>query len=223
MFVTHDYNLQSIPDNFLLIPVSGKRPLGGKRWVEKCKPFSEYKNAKSLGLLLKGILAIDCDEFPEWPGFQKLPKTFGVTSGRPGRFCLFFKIPEGHRYHKVKGVDGAVEVRTGNMQQVISGGTYKWINNPQDMVDCPEWVIDLIDSGEDDNWGDVAESLQLLEQIPPADGLIGHLGLITPVEPTHTDISGSPSETTTVKGMSGSELCEFWPPGAGKKIIGRKL
>lgn len=131
-------------------------------------------------------MALDCDGYKDFLKGKKLPETFGVASGVPGRFCLFYRMPVGefhHRTEKNPETGEKVEFRYNNKQQVIfgihpkTGNFYKWCGSPQSIAEAPQWILDLmkVESKEpvteviDDDFTEIIEAVEALKQIPPTD------------------------------------------------------
>ena len=117
-----------------------------------------------LGEVSGGIVAIDHDGdgadevLREVFGLEQLPETAMITSGRPGRFCAFYTLPESEWPGLRKMVwDSSVEgeqleVRWGNPrggghQQVVggihpNGNAYRWLRHPsQGIAELPPQIL----------------------------------------------------------------------------------
>ena len=108
--------LLEIPENWPLVPVSGKRPYQ-KDWVNKqydrLEILTELENVKATGLGLKlgnGLLAIDIDGESAAKLLAKLAgenslidfsRTTAWTSGRMGRKQCLFSVPESE-WHRLR-------------------------------------------------------------------------------------------------------------------------
>jgi Bifunctional DNA primase/polymerase, N-terminal len=177
--------VDSIPTGWVLTPVAGKAPIVDQwqtKQLSKSELLAKVGNEKVTGLGLifgtsTSLIGIDhdgesCDdlivELSGIPVSEALPNTISVTSGRPGRYTLIYKVPE--KYHtkienrsiptgiktfneyKNKEEKEQLEFRWSGTQSVIFGihpntqQPYQWINSPNNtqIAECPMWVIALV-------------------------------------------------------------------------------
>jgi len=174
-------------EHWQFVAVRDKAPIT-KDWAkEKIKHSSisvAIAEGKATGVGLKlgecsdGILCVDADGFSivkfilEMSGMtidEALPPTMTVTSGKPGRYAKFYRVPSElwhlipNRktiavgdlvFNKSKGRNEREEldIRFRGHQSVLMGshpetGSYKWIQDPfknEAIADCPQWIIDQI-------------------------------------------------------------------------------
>lgn len=139
------------------------------------KPFPiPHYWAKAIGVLCGtpsgGLLFVDhdgasCDALIEAqsgvPLAEALPPTVAVTSGRPGRYQLIYRIPEQfwgtiatHKFStgvKVDGKPEQLELRWDGCQSVVAGvhpqtGSYRWLEGRSpiqiEVATAPTWMIE---------------------------------------------------------------------------------
>ncbi|AVH68651.1 bifunctional DNA primase/polymerase [Nostoc sp. 'Peltigera membranacea cyanobiont' N6] len=143
------------------------------------KPYHRYWSgfAARLGEASQGLIDIDVDGYSAHPLLERLsngdlPNTVSSTSGKPGRYHLFYQIPDDVR-EKLKeftrwvdtefeGLKTAVdadgkptellEFRYNRLQTVLppsfhpTTGSNKWINSPEttEVAIAPKWLCDYI-------------------------------------------------------------------------------
>lgn len=155
--------LLEIPENWPLVPVTGKRPYQ-KDWVNKqydrLEILTELESGKATGIGLKlgnGLLAIDIDgesaadllkKFAGDNGLQEFERTTAWTSGRPGRKQCLFYVPESAweriKYQKIltgiSGDDGkeeCLEFRWIGHQSVLPPSIHPSTGKPYTWINNP--------------------------------------------------------------------------------------
>lgn len=157
---TINESLLTLPGNWILEPVNGKRPYR-KKWttdnLDRLSCLAEIQFGKATGIGLKlgnGLLAVDIDGesaaklLLKLSGQNSLPVTTAWTSGRPGRRQYLLSVEEKNWFRcrnlrigtGVVGDDGkeeCLEFRWAGTQSVVppsihplTNQPYKWINNP---------------------------------------------------------------------------------------------
>jgi replicative DNA helicase len=144
-------------------PKSGTRPAFNVP-VEWCRSVGVLCGEPSGGMLFFDHDGRSCDQWIEetsgLPIKEALPKSALVTSGRPGRYQVIYRIPKNvwselsttKKRTGTVGEDGKpeqVEFRWTGTQSVALGehpetGAYKWIYHPSDVgiADAPDWMIE---------------------------------------------------------------------------------
>ena len=174
-------------ENWQFVAVRDKAPIT-KNWAkENIKHASisvAIADGKATGVGLKlgepsdGLICVDHDGFSidkfilEMSGMtlqEALPPTMTVTSGKPGRYAKFYRVPS-HLWHlipnritiavgdnvynesKSRNEREELDIRFRDHQSVLMGrhpetGSYSWIQDPyqdQPIADFPQWIIDKI-------------------------------------------------------------------------------
>ena len=131
-----------------------------------CKAVGVLCGEPSGGLLMFDHDGKSCDQWiVEKTGLslkEALPQSPLVTSGRPGRYQIAYKVPQCHweslNTTKLKtgrvGDDGKpeqVEFRWSGCQSVVLGqhpthGSYQWVHHPQDkeIAPAPAWMLEMM-------------------------------------------------------------------------------
>ena len=176
--MVHDFSsLEYAPSCFRYTPVKFKSPFL-EAWQDKPLSLEEALEQNpnfttGVGLLLGeisgGVLAIDLDgvgsgrNFSKWFHYevQQLPRSLAVTSGRPQRKTILFKVPKHYwkyvKYKKLKNIGCSdFELRWGyGKQSILVGkhpnelqdgqGFYSWLPgcSPQEveLAMAPEWFL----------------------------------------------------------------------------------
>ena len=155
--------LLSLPENWPLVPVSGKRPYQ-KNWVsrqyDRLEILAELESGKATGMGLKlgnGLLAVDIDGESAAKLLIKLAgennlaafsATTAWTSGRTGRKQCLFSVPESDchriRYRKIltgiSGEDGkeeCLEFRWLGHQSVLPPSIHPGTGKPYTWINNP--------------------------------------------------------------------------------------
>lgn len=162
------FDLDQFPKDWVLTPVRDKKayregwPAGTSRDDIKADLMGNRANGVALILGEKtGIVAIDLDGLGAsrlWAQWQEecgeAPKTVEWTSGREGRKCLIFSIPQeywGSSQSCNYGDGDQIEIRWGNRGQTLPGSIhpetgrpYFWIHSPADteVAIAPDWLIE---------------------------------------------------------------------------------
>lgn len=205
----------TLPDDFPLCPIrlKSKQPYGAA-WQQKPETPDEVAAHNGVvngaGLILgftdhpafdgfqQGFLAADVDgpDVPTWClnnkgiNVEALPTTWTVASGRYGRSCAIYRVPQawwGRIQHTVidtgipvpdptpgkKGETQQLELRWTGHQQILcgihptSGGTYQWVDGGPDsnlpIAEAPEWLLKLMAA-------DAAPAADTATDWLPADG-----------------------------------------------------
>ncbi|MEG4427089.1 MULTISPECIES: bifunctional DNA primase/polymerase [unclassified Microcoleus] len=139
--LTASTSLLTLPDNWILEPVAGKRPYR-KAWTKTnvdrlfCLDQLETGRATGVGLKLgEGLLAIDVDgqsaakllqKFAGENGLAEFKQTVTWSSGRSGRNQYLFTVAEAdwHRLRNLKILTGEVDA-DGNDE----GLEFRWLGN----------------------------------------------------------------------------------------------
>lgn len=150
------YQLDSIPDDWVLVPVGSNKAPYQKGWqdkrLSKVDVLAELDRAntrcKAVGVACGtpsgGLLFVDhdgpsvSDLLLEKFGLEELPPTVAVTSGREGRFQAIYRVPEEFwtaiKTTKFKAATKGelLELRWDGAQSVVVGehpdtGSYKWL------------------------------------------------------------------------------------------------
>lgn len=132
--------LKSLPSNWLLVPVSGKRPLGGKGWnkhpytpQQLIQLLCKHQYCTGFGLLTgtaigkdSYLLAVDQDgdaaaaTLAKLTQGKQLPPTIAFTSGRSGRCQYLFRIPDRIAPSIVsRKLEGKLELRWTGMISIL--------------------------------------------------------------------------------------------------------
>lgn len=172
--------------------------IGREIKAKRCHAVGVLCGEPSGGLLFLDHDGESCDglieELSGVPLQDALPKTFVVSSGKPGRAQYVYRIPEmfwgAIATHKVatgtKSVDGKpeqLEFRWNGCQSIIQGAHpdtdgYRWEGTPEDIVDAPLWMVTqmLADTVADDPlplaqapMSDIDWALSYLEAIPTTE------------------------------------------------------
>jgi len=210
--------LADVPHDWALIPLDGrKRPidpttgrpidwLSGEQngcSVDDLAAFNGH--VKAVGVLTGppsgGLLAVDFDgpegptKFAEVSGYKAtdLPRTIGVTSGKPSRGQRFFTVDRDWwpylANRKVwNGVDGkaCLELRWNHCQSAIAGAHpetpgYRWLptSSPSEISDpatAPDWLLELLVVQEHPDAapviptaGDADRAVAMLDSVPAAE------------------------------------------------------
>lgn len=150
------YKLDSIPDQWALVPVGANKAPYQKGWQDKrltkADIISELEKAntkcRAIGVACGspsgGLLFVDhdgpsvADLLRDRFGLEDLPETVAVTSGKPGRFQAIYRVPEEFwpaiKTAKFKAATKGeqLELRWDGAQSVVVGehpetGSYKWL------------------------------------------------------------------------------------------------
>ncbi len=161
--LTASESLLTLPANWILEPVIGKRPYRSK-WtksnVDRLSCLAELESGKATGIGLKlgnGLLAVDIDGESADKLLKKLAgendlsdfaKTTAWTSGRPGRKQCLFSVPEAdwHRLRTrrigtgISGDDGkeeCLEFRWLGNQSVLPPSIHPGTGKPYTWINSP--------------------------------------------------------------------------------------
>jgi hypothetical protein len=209
--------LAEVPSDWPLIPLDGRKrpidPVTGELKVEWQKQpgfdvdgiIALNGKVRAVGVMTGekagGLLAVDFDGpyavkvFEQETGHKPtdLPKTIGVTSGRPGRGQRFFQVDPDWWPHLLgrrtwNGPDGStcLELRWNGCQSVIAGehpktDGYRWLpsSSPSDIsapAPAPDWLLDLLQVQEipeaptvEPTAEDARRAVAMLKFIPAAE------------------------------------------------------
>ncbi len=167
--------ISALPDNLALVAVGGNKapylPNWQKTPLSKGQLQSEIASGrcKAVGVLCGrpsgGLLFLDhdgesCDRLIENLAgtslTKALPKTVGITSGRPGRYQLIYRVPQQHwgevttRKLKTETPEELLEFRWDGCQSVVIGhhpitGAYQYLPGQSfsecQIAEAPQWMI----------------------------------------------------------------------------------
>jgi hypothetical protein len=169
-------SLKKLPDDWALTPVDGKKAPYQENWQNsplskrtvaaeikagRCKAVGVLCGEPSGGLLFFDHDGVSCDTLIEKLSGE-LPKTVGVTSGRPGRYQLIYRMPEQYwgaiatKKLKTGAKDGdgkpeQIEFRWNGCQSVVAGahpmtGAYRWLPGQAPwecaIAEAPLWMVE---------------------------------------------------------------------------------
>lgn len=182
-FNTFRDDLNALPDWVSYVRIRDKKAAMENKWEQKKLGAEEVIKPRrgqraigvNLGEIGGGLVALDfdgIDESGELDAFLNrelpeatLPPTVTLTSGKPGRRCYLYRIPQEH-WEGLEGItylysgrrDGKtieqIEFRWNKHYQVILGehpetGSYRWIAPPteSEIAIAPPWVITALKGG----------------------------------------------------------------------------